>query len=90
MHCIGLVESAAIDADTQVGSGGKGETRVSPMKQEAHGAGDQGCQSEDYGQGHQEAIGSGDAQDFDEWLGCRKMEYAVWVGQDCEEWEDSS
>jgi len=90
MHCVGLVERATVDADTEIRTCCKGEAIIGPHKEEAHGAGDEGCQTEGYGQGLQELVGGGNAQYFDEWLGCRELEYPVWVGQDCEEWEDGS
>ena len=90
MHCVGLVESATVDADTEISTGGIGEACIGPHEKEACGTRNEGCQTEGYGQGLQELVGGGNAQYFDEWLGCREMEYAVWVGQDGKEWEDGS
>ena len=71
MHCVGLVESAAVDADTEVSTRCKGEACAGPHEEETHGARNEGCEGEGYAQGHQELVWGGEAQHFDEWLGCR-------------------
>ena len=77
VYGVGLVKGAAVDADAEVGACCKGETGAGPEKEKAHGAGQQGCNTERDGERQQELVGTCYACGMDEWLGCRELEYPI-------------
>ena len=81
MHGIGLIKRATVDADAEIGADGMAEPGLCPQQDQPHDAGEKRGHSEGNRERQQQLAGLAEAEDLNERLCERVIEYPFRCGE---------